>query len=86
MSYTLRTPTSQDGPATKAFAITPNDGADLAVPTRCLYVGTAGNVSVILAEDSAAVTITNLAVGYHPLQIKRLRASGTTAAGLVGLA
>jgi hypothetical protein len=79
-------PVDPDAPASKAFAITPNDSTDLTVSTRAVYVGTAGNLSVILTDDSAAVTLTNCAVGYHPLKCKRVRATGTTATGLVGLA
>ena len=74
-----------DSPARSAFAVTPNDGADLSTPTRALYVGTAGNLSVILVGDSAAVLLKNLSAGYHPLRCKRIRATGTTATDIVGL-
>jgi hypothetical protein len=77
---------SLDSPAGSAFAITPNDGADLATVTRSIYIGSSGNVSVILAGDSSAVTFSNMAVGYHPLRVKRLRSTGTTAGSIVGLA
>src|SRR3972149_2339562 len=43
-----------DWPATRAAAVTPNDGADLAWPTRSLYVGGAGNVSVDMADAGPA--------------------------------
>lgn len=73
-------------PADNAVAITPNDGADLATTTRAFYIGGAGNVAVILARDSASVTLTALAVGVvHPLRVKRVLATGTTATGIVGL-
>ena len=75
-----------DSPASTAFAITPNDSTDLTTATRALYVGTAGNISVVLLADSAAVTLKNVAVGYHPLRVKRVRSTGTTAGDLVGLA
>lgn len=73
-------------PAGSATAITPNDDTDLATETRSLYVGGAGNVSVILANDADPVTLTALAVGVlHELRVRRVRATGTTATGLVGL-
>ena len=51
------------GPAGHAFAVTPNDGADLAVVTRGLYVGTGGDLSVILKDDSAAVSFVGVPSG-----------------------
>ena len=74
-----------ESPASRAFAITPSDSTDLATPARSLYVGTAGNLSVILVGDTAAVTFTNVQAGYHPIRVKRIRATGTTATGIIGL-
>ena len=73
-----------EAPASGAFDLTPNDGADLATFTRFIHVGSAGNLNVILAGDTSAVTLTNVQVGYHPLRIKRLMSTGTTASGLTG--
>ncbi len=74
------------GPAGHAFAVTPDDGADLAVVTRGLYVGTGGDLSVILKGDSAAVSFVGVPSGaVLPLRVARVRASGTTAADIVGL-
>lgn len=75
-----------ESPARSAFAITPNDGADVANVTRGLYVGVSGDVSIILAGDSAAVTFVGLAAGViHPIRAKRVRATGTTATSIVGV-
>lgn len=72
--------------ATKAWAITPNDGADLDLITRALYVGGAGDVSVILRDDSGAVTLVAVPAGsLLPIRVKRVRATGTTATSIVGL-
>jgi hypothetical protein len=77
---------SANGPARQAVAITPDDDTDLDDPTRGLYVGAAGDVAVILADDSAAVTFTALAAGIvHPLAVKRVRATGTTAEDIIGV-
>jgi hypothetical protein len=74
------------GPAGHAFAVTPNDGANLAVVTRGLYVGTGGDLSLILKGDSAPVSLAGVASGsVLPLRVARVRATGTTASDIVGL-
>jgi hypothetical protein len=74
------------GPITRAFAVTPHDSDDLTQTTRGLYVGGAGNVRVILAGDTDAVTLTGLAVGIvHPLRVTRVLSTSTTATSIVGL-
>lgn len=73
-----------ESPASRAAAITPDDNNDLPTTTRMLLVGVAGDVSVIMAGDSAPVTL-KLPVGIHPLRIKRVRQTGTAATSLVGL-
>jgi hypothetical protein len=74
------------GPASHAFAVTPDDGTDLAVVTRGLYVGTGGDVSLVLKGDAVPVTFVGVAGGtVLPLRVTRVRATGTTAADIVGL-
>jgi hypothetical protein len=73
-------------PAERAFAITPNDSADLARATRGVMVSGAGNLNVILKLDSSAVVIAVSANVLYPLQIKRVLSTSTTATGIVGLA
>lgn len=70
-------------PVTSAFAITPNDATDLAEITLNLYVSVAGAVKVTMM-DGTDVTYANLAAGRHPLRVKRVWATGTTATGIVG--
>lgn len=75
-----------DWPATRAAAVTPNDGADLAWPTRSLYVGGAGNISVDMADSGSAVVFNGVPAGtFMPLRVKRVRATGTTATLIVAL-
>jgi hypothetical protein len=77
---------SLTGPLTNAVAITPHDSNDLAQTTRGLYVGVAGNVRVIFAGDTEAVTLTGLAAGMvHPFRVTRVLSTSTTATGIVGL-
>ena len=74
------------GPASHAFAVTPDDGSDLAVVTRGLYVGTGGDVSLVLKGDTAPVSFVGVPDGsVLPLRTVRVRATGTTAADIVGL-
>ena len=71
-------------PAQNGFAVVPNDGSDLAMTTRALWVGASGDLAVILAGDTVAVTLKG-AYGLLPLRVKRVLATGTTAASIVGL-
>ncbi len=70
-------------PITGAFAITPNDSNDLAEMTVNLYIGTAGAAKLTMF-DGSVVTYANLSAGRHPLRVKRVWATGTTATGIIG--
>jgi hypothetical protein len=75
-------------PADTAFAVTPNDSADLALYTRGIYVGVAGTVKVDMV-NSGTVEFLNLAAGViHPIRAKRIYATvtGSIATGIVGVA
>jgi hypothetical protein len=77
--------TSLDAPADTAFAITPNDAADLAETTRAIYVGTSGNLALTMATGGE-VTFPAVPGGtVLPVRARRIKAAGTTATGLVGL-
>ena len=63
-------------------AVTPDDDTDLPRgETRAVYVGTEGDLAVVYrcgAED----VLPNLAPGmFHPLQVVRIKSTGTTATG-----
>lgn len=77
-----------ESPATQLRSLTPNDVTDLDRPTRGLYLGSGGTVVVTLLGDATAdkVTLVNLAAGgVHGLRVKRLWATGTDAADIVGI-
>ena len=67
-------------------AITPSDSAD--VPggyIRGFIVGVEGDVAVIMADGSTG-TLPACAVGIqHAYQVSRVRSTGTTATGIIGL-
>ena len=74
------------GTAMDAKAVTPSDTADLPDgPSRALYVGGAGNISLITGGGST-ITFSNVNSGYVlPLEVVRVRATGTTATNLVAI-
>ena len=80
-------PAFQDpGAAAHAFAITPNDSADLAERTRGIYVGVTGDVVAVMAEHGTTVTFKAMAAGViHPIAAIRVKSTGTTATDLVGM-
>ncbi|OXM83966.1 spike base protein, RCAP_Rcc01079 family [Paenibacillus rigui] len=70
----------------KAVVVTPNDSADLTGgATLAIYIGGSGNVKADMA-DGSTVTFNALSVGIvHPLSVRRVYATGTTATNIVGL-
>lgn len=70
------------GSAQDVFPITPADGADIAVETRWISVAVGGAL-VVDKLDGTSVTLT-LPAGIFPIRAQRVRATGTTATGLVG--
>lgn len=74
------------GPATRSGAVTPSDGVDLANVSRALWVGGAGNVAVMLRDDTVATTFVGVAAGtMMPLRVKRVMSTGTTATNIVAI-
>lgn len=72
--------------ARQAVAVTPSDASDLTDLPKALYVGGYGDVSLILADDSAPVAFTGVAAGtILPVRARRVRATGTTATAIVAL-
>ena len=67
---------------TKAEAVTPSDTTIL--QPGSLYVGTGGTLVVMLADDSSAVTLTNVPDGsFIPLLIKRVYDTTTDASDIL---
>lgn len=75
-----------DSPASFAAAVTPNDSTDLTTWPRALFVAGAGDIAVLMAGDGAAVTFTGVPAGtILPVRVKRVKSTGTTATGIVGV-
>lgn len=65
-------------------AITPSNTVDLANPTKAIYVS-ATSTLVVDTVGGQTVTISSLAGGiWHPIQVKRVYVTGTSASGLLG--
>jgi hypothetical protein len=76
---------SLTSPPEHALAILPDDAGDLPQVTRALYVGVGGDLAVRMCGGEA-VTFAGVAAGtLLPVRVSRVLASGTTAAGILGL-
>lgn len=76
---------SPTGSASLVISVTPSDVDDLARGlTRAVFVGGAGDVCVVDAEGNQAI-ISSASHQYHPIKIRKILASGTTAAGILAL-
>lgn len=66
-----------------ALSVSPSDTADLSMVSRGLYVGVSGDVAVVM-EDGQSVLFVGMAAGIvHPLRIRKIKSTGTTATNLV---
>ncbi len=81
-----QTEAAVQAPATSAFAITPNNSTQLTSVTRAVYVGGAGNLTVLMDNDTSNVTFTGVPAGsILPIRVRLVAATGTTATSIVGL-
>lgn len=73
-----------DGKVKNAFEIIPDDETDLPHETIAVYIGLDGDLKVDLISGET-ITMYNLAAGaWHPIQAKRVYATGTTATYILG--
>lgn len=76
--------------ARAAATVAPSDTVDLTPYAKALYIGVTGNITVIpvgsyAGGSSATVTFLNVPVGWFPVQVARVLATGTTATGIVAV-
>ena len=75
---------NDDLPASDAIAVTPHDTTELDTVCRALYVGGAGNVSVVM--NGTVVTFAGVGAGQIlPIRTSLVRATLTTATSIVAL-
>lgn len=71
--------------AFRAVAVTKSDATLLPV-TRGIYIGGTGDIAVIFAGDTAAVTLVAPALGIvHPWQVTKVMSTNTTATSIVAM-
>lgn len=79
--------TNQVSPAIRASAVTPADATALTLgPCRAIYIGGAGNLSVILDNDTVAVTFVGCYAGMVlPVMVQSIQSTNTTATSILAL-
>lgn len=70
--------------AVSAKVVVPSDATILKATTG-LYIGTTGDVAVLFANDTTAVTLKAVAVGKLDIRVIKVLATGTTASNIVAL-
>ncbi len=75
---------SPANPADDAIPVTPNDGADLSTPCRALLIATGGALRVI-TMSGVDRTYPSVPSGLFPVGVRKVFATSTTAAGIVGI-
>lgn len=78
--------TSSSAPGRALRAVTPHATLELPDgPCRALKIGGAGNISIIARDDTDAVILAVAAGELLPIQARAVRATGTTATGIVAI-
>jgi len=85
MTLNQKTAPNFEAPAIGASAVTPNDSTDLSQPSRALFVGGAGNLTVDMTNGDNVVFTGVLAGSVLPFRVKRVYSTGTTATNIVAL-
>lgn len=74
-------------PSRDCFSVIPDDLAELPTVPKAIYVGTGGDIALRSIDGVADVTFRNLPSGFIlDVRVSHLRATGTTASNIVGLA
>lgn len=80
-----------NAPFSRAIAITPNDSGNITdsngkeVQVRRLYVGTAGNITILASEDTIPTNYANVPNAFYITGfIKKVMETGTDATDIVG--
>ncbi len=73
------------GTAESAVAVTPSDSTAFSVPTKYLYVGGAGNVTLIDAAGNSVLFQTVPAGAIIPIACTKVMSTGTAATKIVAM-
>jgi hypothetical protein len=77
---------SLSAPAREAFPVVPHDNNELSQLPKALLISGAGTIKLQAADSQADVTITVAAGQQIDIRARFVRATGTTATGIIGLA
>lgn len=79
-------PAYAGGPAGHSEVVAPNDTGELTTYYDYLWVGTAGNLTVTPVRNTgdAGILYSNVPIGWFPVAVRKVWATGTTAALIVG--
>lgn len=73
-------------PARHVFAVMPSDGSELSPLPKALLIGSAGTIALRAVDSAADVQIPVTAGQLLPIRARFVRAAGTTATSIFGLA
>ncbi|MES2531976.1 MAG: hypothetical protein V4636_13140 [Pseudomonadota bacterium] len=76
---------SYEAPASDGLAVTPSDGTALTVIARALWIGVAGNVSVVTLGGTTLTFVGVQAGSILPVRCTHVRATLTTATSILAL-
>ena len=76
--------TGLESPAVNAYEITPDDDNDLDVVLRAFYVGGDGDVKLETVKGDVVTLVGLIAGTYHPIRVKKIYDTDTTATDIVG--
>lgn len=72
-------------PASGVEAVTPHDTNELTVVSRALWVGSAGDLAVLMVDGTTATFVGIPAGTLMPLRVRRVNSTDTTASSIVSL-
>ncbi len=72
-------------PATAGAAVSVSDSVNMANPSRAIYVGTTGNVSLLTTGGSSLVFVAVPAGFILPVRTVRVNSTNTNASNMVAL-
>lgn len=81
----LNTYPGMDGPYSGAAAVTPHDTNELAVLSSALYIGVAGDLTVVMADSGMAVLFKACPVGVLRIRARIVKSTGTAATNILNL-
>jgi hypothetical protein len=78
-------PLNETYAAVSLAAVTPADSGSLTNPSRAIYVGTGGDMAVVMLDGSTG-TFKNVSSGtLLPISVTQVKLTGTTAANILAL-